>query len=95
MANSAGAFRVNAPLLLEVAVATCAHGPLKGKSCFSRATGVVPEPLTVPVIVTLLPQIGRTVEGVMAMPVGTRPVVNVRLAPRVTPAALVATARKL
>ena len=55
----------------------------------------MPEPLTVPEIVSPVPQVGRTVEGVMATPVGTRAIVNVRLLVRVTPAALVATARKL
>ena len=51
-------------------MATCTHWSLKGKSSFSSATGVVPEPLTVPVIVSPVPQVGRTVEGVMATPVG-------------------------
>ena len=66
-----------------------------GKSCFSSATGVEPAPETEPVIVRPLPQIGRIVDGVIATPVGAFGVVKVRLLPRVTPAALVATARKL
>ena len=67
--------------------------PGEGKSCFSRATGVVPAPLTVPVMISPGPRrAGRRRRD--ATPVGTRAVVNVRLLARATPAALVATARK-
>src|SRR4051794_8948592 len=93
--NRAGAVNVNAPLAFAVVEAICVHGPVNGKSSFSRATGVEPAPETVPFIVRPLPQTGRMVVGVTATPVGALPVVNVRLAPRVMPAALVATARKL
>ena len=46
-----------------------------------------------PWIVSPEPYTGRVVDGVMATPVGTREVVKVPLLLRVTPAALVATAR--
>ena len=76
-------------------VATVANGTEYGNSGFCSATGVESTPLTVPVIVSPVPHTGRIVDGVIATPVGTREVVNVRLEPRVTPAALVATARYL
>ena len=68
--NSGGAVSVKEPLLLAVAVAICAKAPVNGKSCFSSATGVEPAPDTEPVTVSPEPQIGRTVEGVIATPVG-------------------------
>ena len=49
--NSGGTVSVKAPLLLAVAVAICVKPVLKGKSCFSSATGVEPTPPTVPLIV--------------------------------------------
>ena len=42
----------------------------RAKSCFSSATGIEPAPLTEPVIVSPVPQIGRIVDGVIATPVG-------------------------
>ena len=86
---------MNAPLRFEVAVATCTHCAGEGEvELLERHRGRA-EPLTVPVIVSPVPQMGRTVDGVIATPVGALPVVNVRSPPRVMPAALVATARKL
>ena len=91
--NSGGAVSEKAPRLLAFAVAISVKGPVKGKSCFSSATGIDAAPATEPVIVRPEPQTGRIVEGVMATPVGAFEVVNVRLPPREMPAALVATAR--
>ena len=77
--KSAGAFSVNAPLEFAVAVAIWVHAPVNGKSTFSSATGVEPTPLTVPVTVRPVPQVGLVVEGVIATPVGALPVVKERL----------------
>ena len=88
-----GAVSEYVPLLLAVAVAIPTNGPVNGKSWRSSATGVRPRPLTLPVTVTPLPQTGRSVDAAIVTAVGTRGVVNERLAPRAMPAALVATAR--
>ena len=78
--NSGGAVSENAPRLLAVAVATCVEGAgerevqllerHRGRAGAAHGAGDRSAPM---------PQIGRTVEGVMATPVGTRAVVNVRL----------------
>ena len=91
--NSGGTVKLNAPWLFAVVVAIVVNGTEYGNSDFWSATGVELTPLTVPVIVSPVPHTGRIVDGVIATPVGIRGVVNERLEPRVTPAALVATAR--